>query len=607
LLHSISMSRDARDLSAFLSSKRALVVRKWERVLKAWGQLRPGELERDLAPLIDELAEVLHARDVDAPQVFGAIAGPLGAKRFDAGLSLRDSCRTIALLEDAVLAALSRPPPIPVARLLSACVSEAVAQVAAEHARAGGLSQARVAESALRQAIDLLHEGVLVYDADGAVGVANRAVEVIFGKPGRALADPGVAHAAVDALRSGAEVGETEQRVRNQRSDEERDVRISAHPLTDAAGAVVIARDVTEERRLERELERLDRETTSLHARLLRVGHEKSMADLAAGTALALNNELNALALSVQLVRGEKGPDAARHLEAIEAAVRRSAHLVARLQELAAPPAPSAPRAIDLNEAILEALDLVRPELTAAATERSIRVDAHLTATRPVLAPGPELRELLCKLLLAARDELPAGGVLELRTRDQPGHAELTITHAANAQTAEDRLLLDAIGELARKWGATLQADERDQVRTLRVDLPVASAEAKPPPAPRRAGPLRVLVVDDDAGNRETLSELLGLSGYEVDDAATADEALRAVERRPYAAALVDLAMPGMNGIELARRLRARHPEVRIALVTGWEPSRAAEASDVVDAVFRKPIDLAAIDAFLSQSATAHG
>jgi DNA-binding LytR/AlgR family response regulator len=59
--------------------------------------------------------------------------------------------------------------------------------------------------------------------------------------------------------------------------------------------------------------------------------------------------------------------------------------------------------------------------------------------------------------------------------------------------------------------------------------------------------------------------------------------------------------MPDMNGVELAERLRARDPGLRIALVTGWEPSAldSAAAPGLIDAVFHKPIDLPAILRFL--------
>ncbi len=118
-----------------------------------------------------------------------------------------------------------------------------------------------------------------------------------------------------------------------------------------------------------------------------------------------------------------------------------------------------------------------------------------------------------------------------------------------------------------------------------------------------------MLVVDDEAGNREALSELLELSGFAVDAAASSAEALAAAGQHAYDAALVDLAMPDMNGWELARRLRAlarQHegrPPLRIALVTGWDAAAAEQPPGLVDAVFGKPIDLPAIVAFLERSA----
>jgi CheY-like chemotaxis protein len=110
-------------------------------------------------------------------------------------------------------------------------------------------------------------------------------------------------------------------------------------------------------------------------------------------------------------------------------------------------------------------------------------------------------------------------------------------------------------------------------------------------------------VVDDDAGNRETLTELLGLSGHDVVAAENGKHALEIMHEvdRPFDIALVDLAMPDMSGIELARLLRARDPALRIALVTGWEPSGVESDIEpgVIERIFRKPIDLPAINRFL--------
>jgi CheY-like chemotaxis protein len=599
------VSGDAIELSAFLQSRRAAILRRWQRTLKRQGRVVGDEFDRELAPFVDELAEALRTRGNDAPAVFGAIAAELGARRARAGVPLRDACRAVAALAPAVISCLRRPLPRDAARLFTACMSEAIARVAEEHTRASGLADARASESAARQALDYVDDAVLIFDRDGQAAFGNRAVERIFGLPPHELAQPELSRLAFDVLRNDHERKQEEQTVRNLRTDEQHQLKLTAAPLGDNAGAVVAAHDQSYERRLCADLEHADRELQTLHARLLRLGHDRSMGDLAAGSALALNNELNALALSMRLLRAEAGigGEAARHLDAMDAAVKRSAQLVARLQELASRRTPATPRPLDLNQAVMEALDLVRPELTAAATDRSVRIDAHLESVRPVLAPAPELRELLCKLLLAARDELQTGGVVSLRTVDTATGSELHVTHKAGAIDENQQLLLDAVQDLARRWGGELVEEQAPTgQRSLTLRLPAGgttTATVEPPPPVRATGPVRVLVVDDDAGNRETLSELLALSGHEVDDAATSAEALRAAERRRYGAALVDLAMPEMNGLELARRLRASHPDMRIALVTGWEPPDIAHSGDAVDAVFRKPIDLPAIDAFL--------
>lgn len=131
----------------------------------------------------------------------------------------------------------------------------------------------------------------------------------------------------------------------------------------------------------------------------------------------------------------------------------------------------------------------------------------------------------------------------------------------------------------------------------MRVTLPLYESK----PAPRFERPRRVLVVDDDADNREALAELLLLLGHEVEAVETATQALKRVGECAFEAALLDFAMPEMNGLELARRLRQACPRLRLALVTGWEQTPAAPGE--VDAVFHKPIDLPALQAFLGDVA----
>jgi len=107
-------------------------------------------------------------------------------------------------------------------------------------------------------------------------------------------------------------------------------------------------------------------------------------------------------------------------------------------------------------------------------------------------------------------------------------------------------------------------------------------------------GPGKILVVDDDAGNREVLEELLRLRGYPVVTAASGPEALALVKKDPPDLVLLDVTMPGMSGYEVCEALRAE-PATRllpIVIVTALEGQeekiRAIEAG--ADDFLNKPI-----------------
>jgi CheY-like chemotaxis protein len=103
---------------------------------------------------------------------------------------------------------------------------------------------------------------------------------------------------------------------------------------------------------------------------------------------------------------------------------------------------------------------------------------------------------------------------------------------------------------------------------------------------------VRVLVVDDQDLVREALVELLALEGYEVLTATSGTQALELAERGLPRAVLLDMNMPGLSGLETARRLRARHSHTDMALVllsgvelhAAWrEEARRAGFDECVD------------------------
>jgi signal transduction histidine kinase len=141
----------------------------------------------------------------------------------------------------------------------------------------------------------------------------------------------------------------------------------------------------------------------------------------------------------------------------------------------------------------------------------------------------------------------------------------------------------------------------------LVVRLPLAAGEQ--PPSAREAGrlalgieavqrPLRILVVDDNVDGAQSLALLLGLVGHEVRVVHDGPEALKAAAEHRPDVVLLDIRLPGgMDGFEVARRLRAQPGRQGAALVAltghGGEEQRAREAG--FSAYFVKPVDLPAL------------
>jgi len=79
-----------------------------------------------------------------------------------------------------------------------------------------------------------------------------------------------------------------------------------------------------------------------------------------------------------------------------------------------------------------------------------------------------------------------------------------------------------------------------------------------------------ILIVDDDRSSCEILSKILTLRGYHVDIAYDGLTALDLVQKKTYGLALIDYRMPGMDGVELYRRIRQLRPDVVGVFVTGF-------------------------------------
>jgi DNA-binding NtrC family response regulator len=100
-----------------------------------------------------------------------------------------------------------------------------------------------------------------------------------------------------------------------------------------------------------------------------------------------------------------------------------------------------------------------------------------------------------------------------------------------------------------------------------------------PPPIPTETGQ-RILIVDDEAAIRESLEALLSLEGYVVEMAVNGEEGLERIEQNSYDLVLLDLALPGKNGLEILQLIRERQPALPVIMITAY-----GKVDNVVDAI----------------------
>jgi CheY-like chemotaxis protein len=102
-----------------------------------------------------------------------------------------------------------------------------------------------------------------------------------------------------------------------------------------------------------------------------------------------------------------------------------------------------------------------------------------------------------------------------------------------------------------------------------------------------------ILIVDDEKNIRLTLSQVLEILGAEIDSASNGEEALAKLEEKDFGLILLDIRMPGMDGMEVLRRVREIRPDIRIVMITAYGTIESAVEAMKLGAVdfLQKPFD----------------
>ncbi|HKC97345.1 MAG TPA: hybrid sensor histidine kinase/response regulator, partial [Methylomirabilota bacterium] len=172
---------------------------------------------------------------------------------------------------------------------------------------------------------------------------------------------------------------------------------------------------------------------------------------------------------------------------------------------------------------------------------------------------------------------------------------------------------LTLVRRLVELHGGSVEAlsagEGRGSELVVRLPASAAPSASSSAAAPSTARPTRILIVEDNDDARESLRLLLELDGHEVMAAASGEDGLDHAKSVEFAIALVDLGLPGIDGFEVARRLRAmaRGADVRLVAVSGYgqplDRKRAQAAG--FDAHLLKPVDTNHLRTVLAELAPA--
>lgn len=463
--------------------------------------------------------------------------------------------------------------------------------------------------------------GAIRYPSPSIETLLGHAREAVTGRPFVELVHPEDAAAAVyflDAQRRQPDANEIIALRLRHAGGAWRHFEVAAkNVLNDGRVTAIVAtaRDITERKLLEKQLEQAQRLT--------------SLGRLAATVAHEFNNVLMGMAPFAELMQrpsiaGDVVQRGARH---IAASVVRGKRIVQDLLRFTQPAEPN-----------LEPLHLARWWETLGTEMRAmlanhITIATDLPRNAPaVIADGSQLAQVFANLVANARDAMPRGGTLTIRAEQPvPGetyafgvvqHPE-SFTHISVADTGSGiapefiNHVFDPLFTTKTSGGTGLGLAVAHQVITragghifveskpgsgavfhifLR-NAAVAAPIAHEVPAPSCTTVRRLLIVEDELPIIEGVTALFADDGVEVDSVTTGEEAPAAVDRFHPDVVLMDVTLPGIDGIEAYRRIRRHHPVLPIVFATGHGDGSKISSmlADGHTRFLQKPFELSAL------------
>src|ERR1700676_897990 len=365
-------------------------------------------------------------------------------------------------------------------------------------------------------------------------------------------------------------------------------------------GFAKITRDITERREAQQKLERIQQQ-------LAESQKLDAPGQLTGGVAHDFNNLLMIVSGNLHSLKKLVGdnPKGKRSIEAIETAAKRGAGLTRQLLTFARRQRVN-PESTDIADRIKAVYAVLDTGLGGAVTLRT-EIEPNLW---PVIADTSELETALVNLVVNARDAMPEGGDVtieaknvELKDAPRPGdHVVITVIDSG-VGIPPDVLLkifdpffttkpvgkgtglgLSQVHGFAHQAGGTVRvSSELGKGTSVSIFLPRGKAEesTRQEETKNAGGTGNVLLIEDNPEVADASAGFLEQLGYSVRWVSDAATALKEIERDGIDLIVSDIVMPGsVDGLKLARTIRAKHPDLPILLTTGYSDAALKVGSE---------------------------
>jgi len=329
------------------------------------------------------------------------------------------------------------------------------------------------------------------------------------------------------------------------------------------------------------------------------------------------------LARAQNLLDDAQDPDVLRAAKMIEQVALEGARAARRFQDFSRTNPAHPFQAVDLNKLVVEVADSVRGRWSEQLAARGITGEVHAETPYLPLVSGDaaELRHVLTSIADNALDAMPEGGNLSFRTGIVGTRVFCLVADTGVGIGDEVRLQifdpffttkrekgpsfgLSGVYAIVERHGGEITVEsEVGKGTTFTIWLPPArSTELAPQQAngalsttARTSTPgAQILVVDDSEEVREVLRELLSQQGHTVVTCEDGESALAELETRRFGLAMVDVGLPGISGLDVAKKLKGRWPDATVVVMTGYFDRVGPEGTQAkgVDFVLTKPFTL---------------